>query len=347
MSAEDVVLGIIDNAAAVAAAKSQQADSLARQAMSSGFLTGGGSGAFNAPQHHIDEYPVPSVPHSERQFEQQQTQIFDQGVFDSVTSKVLGDLQSAANQFFSSFLSPNDYGMGSWASQVFSGGSGLPPHVEGQIWERARSRALTSAHQAGEQVLATFAARGFPLPPGAAQHQISMSNQQALEETSAAGREASIKNAELHLESTKTAVDAVGKLLDYRAKVIQAAANYVRGLAAAPQAGAQVAKTSSQAVDSATNEKARNKASLISAAASYYNARVNAANVAASAQMHASGLNLQMHEIGSRALTTSIQNRTQALVSLATSLGNQAASALNAVNANAAIQVHGSADGSA
>lgn len=51
------------------------------------------------------------------------------------------------------------------------GGSGINPLVEDQIWQRDQQRILNDAMRAEEENMAVWAARRYPMPPGAAMYQ--------------------------------------------------------------------------------------------------------------------------------------------------------------------------------
>jgi len=91
-------------------------------------------------------------------------------------------------------------------SEVLSGGSGLTPPIEAQIWERARERENATAKQATEQAAIEFSNRGFSIPPGlltARLAEIQQANQTAVNTLS---REQAIKSLDIQLEQLRTFV---------------------------------------------------------------------------------------------------------------------------------------------
>lgn len=75
--------------------------------------------------------------------------------------------------------------------------TGLDPAVENALWARARDRAAETYLDAGEQVLREQAARGFPLPPGAANVALERIGEAARREVANTNREIAIEQARL------------------------------------------------------------------------------------------------------------------------------------------------------
>lgn len=112
-----------------------------------------------------------------------------------------------------------------WANRALtSGGTGLAPAIEAQIWERDRARLEAEAVRAEEEATALWAARRYPLPPGAAAAQVMQIRQDLRNGLAQSSRELAIKQAELELENIKFAVSAV---MDFRKAAIQAALEYL------------------------------------------------------------------------------------------------------------------------
>lgn len=82
-------------------------------------------------------------------------------------------------------------------SWVQGASTGLAPDVEEALWNRARDREAAQYGAALTQVARDFAARGFPVPPGAAAMLAQQAMQKAREASSTVNRDIAIKQAEL------------------------------------------------------------------------------------------------------------------------------------------------------
>lgn len=369
MSAEQLVENIINQALATAQQKTELAAQYASQAMS----IAAGSVAFDPASVsgrsqvtvqgtlRADKVPTPRIKEPEVSIPTKASGL-DQTLFNTTSSRIIGDLANRFATFFRDYfpVGPEVSAAYNWLLRAINGSTGIPTHVEDQIWQRDRARVLQDVRRTGEEVVSAFASRGFPLPPGAMQHQLHLTNQIGLEKIAQASRDTAIKQVEIAIENARFAVQQV---LDYRIKAIQAAADYIKALALGPQIAAQLATSSADA-----------QAKLISAASSYYDSRIRAGALALDAEKFEQSLKLDaaktnatlrldaakvnavqafdlaktnatLHlEAGKAnvgAWTELIRNRTQAALAAATSAGTQAAAALNAVHASAAVAVQG------
>ena len=216
-----------------------------------------------------------------------------------------------------------------WICETLTnGGTGLAPHVEDQIWQRDRARVLQEVERAGREVLATFASRGFPLPPGAAAHQIAMIQQDAQAKIAQASRDVAIKQAEIEVENVRFAVE---RAIGLYGTAIGAAGDYIKALSVGPTSAMQI-------VPSITDSQSR----LISAAGDYYRARIAVkelelrsrlpnAEFEQAAKVQNGDWNMQM-----------LKNRLDAAIAAAQSLSTQAAAALNGLHASASVSASAS-----
>ena len=90
-------------------------------------------------------------------------------------------------------------------NMLTSGGTSLPPAVEDQVWERERARILKEVTRANRQTVDSMAARGFPLPPGAMNMSLLMTEADAQEKISQSSREVAIKQIDVLIENIRTA----------------------------------------------------------------------------------------------------------------------------------------------
>lgn len=146
----------------------------------------------------------------------------------------------------------------SWLTEALSNpDSGLPVAIQDQIFEDDRSRILDDASRASDAVLAAFAARRFPLPPGQAAAAIATIQQKSQAEIATSSRNI----AKLAVDMQRFTVE---KLLGLRQAADGAALEYVKTLVVAP---------------SESNKVANQQSALIAAAADFYRADIAAAEL--------------------------------------------------------------------
>lgn len=135
---------------------------------------------------------------------------------------------------------------------------GIPAAVAAQMLTDVKSRAYADAAVQSDAVLATFAARRFPLPPGAAASAVLQISQKAQDSVSESSRALMMK----YIENMRFAVE---RSLSMREKAMGSAIAYINALASAPAMASGVVGIGYDA-----------QSKLISSAASYYNARTEA-----------------------------------------------------------------------
>ena len=151
---------------------------------------------------------------------------------------------------------------GTWLTDALGNPEvGLPPGVADQIWTDDRDRITSDAARAQADVLDMFAAKRFPLPPGAAANATIKIQQK----TQDAVAESSRKVAMVSVELQKWTVE---KLIMMHDAVMKNAVEYVRAIASGPDMISRVVGIGYDA-----------QQKLISAVASFYNARTQAQDV--------------------------------------------------------------------
>lgn len=249
----------------------------------------------------------------------------DTALYNSTYDKIQHDLTTQFANFFTQFFPLNPTLMAqveAWLyNAIVNGGSGINASVEDQIWQRDRDRLNAAASAAADEAVAQWAAKGFPLPPGAAVAAVTQIQRDRDIKIGESSRDRAIKSWEMEYENVKFAIQ---QAIDLRVKAVQAAADYIRALALAPQMATQMATAALGA-----------QAQLISAASQYYNARIKVAEMKLEKDKTNATMYLTAGEKTFDGFNARIQNQTNAAVAVAQSLGTQAASALNAVNASA------------
>ena len=323
MSAEALVESIINQALAIGQSKSDQATSFANQAVaaSSGFSSAAVAQISGRPSRG-DLEPAVIIPN--------RATGVDGALYDSAYGQIIADLSGKFSDFFTQYF-PNecDYLANAQLKlcEMLEGGTGIPAHVENQIWQRDRSRMLEEVGRVKQEIIAGSAARGFPLPTGAALYAAHSAQIEAQNKIAQQSRDVAIKHVEILIENIKFAVQ---NALDYRIKGIQAAGDYIKVLALGPEIAMKLATSAAGA-----------QAQLITAASSYYRNRIAVEELKLDvAKFNASAANeVSMNDV--REFSNRLKARVETLSAAARAAGDQAAAALNAVHASAGIAVQG------
>lgn len=213
---------------------------------------------------------------------------------------------------------------------LLSGRTGIPAHVEDQIWQRDRSRVLEEVSRARDDVLATFAARGFPLPPGVAAHTVRLANVEAQNKIAQLSRDVAIKHIDMLIDGMKTAMTS---LVQMRTSAIGLIGEYVRGRVGV---GGNVVPLLTGRIDA--NVK------LMAMANDYYRTRLDAEKAFADTQLRVGEIEKDIALAQSGFAMDRYKALTETISRAASALADQAAAALNAVHASAGVSASGETD---
>jgi len=194
---------------------------------------------------------------------------------------------------------------------------GLPAAVREQLIENDRSIAMAEATQAGDSILATFAARRYPLPPGAAASAVMKAQQKA----QAAMAESSRKLTALTVDNMRFAVE---KALGLRQEVMSASVEYVKALASGPDIASRVISTGYDA-----------QSKLISAAADFYRADAGAKEMVSKVAQYNESLQFDSATKNQTARLDMLGNKVKALLAECQALATQTASLFNNIHVSA------------
>lgn len=152
-----------------------------------------------------------------------------------------------------------------WLGQAIANpDAGLPVAVAAQLLEDERSRVLGDVARASDAAMATFAARRFPLPPGAAAGAVLQIQQKGQGEIAAAGRKITMAS----IEQMKFAIE---KAISLRQLAMSSTVEYIKALASGPDMASRVVGIGYDA-----------QSKLISSVSSFYGARTEAQKLMAS-----------------------------------------------------------------
>lgn len=313
----NLVSGVFTKAWAVAQSKSLTSDGMFRTAINTAAAPVM-SPAQNSFVPNVVE-PIVNIPQ------------FAQGASTASFHELSGAVIEQLSELFTGYIAdyfPNESDYLNLAQQwiaraLSTGGTGLNAHIEDQIWQRDRARILKDSARAEAEVVNSWAARRYPMPPGAAVANVNAIRLAATDKIAQASTEIAIKQATMELENVKFAVESSMKLYGM---AMSAASDYIKALAIGPQAGMQL-------IPSITDSQAK----LISAANSYYQSRISVEELRLKASMPNSEFDQRSREKNGDWQIKSIDSRIAAATAAAQSLGTQAASALNSLHASASV----------
>ena len=193
----------------------------------------------------------------------------------------------------------------------------LPPAVAAQIFTDDKDRIVADAARASDSVLAEFASRRYPLPPGAAAAAVLAVQQKAQDEVAAASRKltmASLEQMRFVLQNT----------LAVRQSAMDSAVKYITALASGPEMASRLVGVGYDA-----------QSKLISAASQFYNSRISAAEVTSKVSQFNVTTALEAASKNQAAELTLIEDRLKALLTECQALAQMATSLFNNVHASA------------
>ncbi len=194
---------------------------------------------------------------------------------------------------------------------------GLPSAVAAQVLTDDKDRILSDSVRAQDEVLATFAAKRFPLPPGAAASAVLQIQQSAMDKVAESSRKVAIAS----IEQMRFAVQ---NLMSLRQNAMGSAVSYIQALASGPDMASRVVGIGYDA-----------QSKLISSAASFYNARTEAKKLTASINQANASFEQDAGKENLKSELTLIEDRLKAMLTEAQSLAQMATALYNNVHAGA------------
>lgn len=196
--------------------------------------------------------------------------------------------------------------------------SGLPVAVQAQLLTEDKDRITADAMRTSDAVIQTFAARRFPLPPGAAASAVAQIHQRAQDEIAGSSRKLTI----LSVDTMKFAVE---KTLGLRQSAMGAAVEYIRAIAS-PDSTAQLVNVGYDA-----------QSKLVSAASQFYNSRTAVAELTAKVSQFNVSTALDVSAKNQASDLTLIEDRLKALLTEAQALAQMATSLYNNLHTGAEV----------
>lgn len=195
----------------------------------------------------------------------------------------------------------------------------IPAAVAAQLLTDVKTKAYADAAVASDTVLATFAARGYPLPPGAAANAV-------LQITHKAQNEIAESSRKLMMEYVTQMKFTVDKALSLRKEAMDSAISYINALAAGPSLASGLVNNGYDA-----------QSKLISATASFYNARTGASQLLKQAEQFNVDRKYAKDERNAANDITLMQENIKVLLTEAQALAQIATSLFNNVNVSTSV----------
>lgn len=201
----------------------------------------------------------------------------------------------------------------------------MPDAVADKIWESDRSRIVGDASRAADSVMAQFASRRFPVPPGAALSAVVQISQKAQGEIAESSRKVAMLSVELQRFN-------VEKLLGLRGMAMDSAIKYISAIASSHDSSSKVVGLGYDA-----------QSKLISSAASFYNARTQAAETVSKVSQYNNSIALEAAGKNQAASLNMIDSRVKALLSEAQAISQMTTSLFNNLHASVSLSATGGA----
>lgn len=210
-----------------------------------------------------------------------------------------------------------------WLADAIANPAGLPPDVLAQLLSDDQARIMADRQRSQDNVLAQFASRRFPLPPGAAASAVVQIEQKAQDELA----ESSRKLTALSVEMQKFNVE---KLLGLRGMAMDSATKYIAALASGPELASKVFGVAYDA-----------QSKLITSASTFYNARIQAAEVTSKVAQYNNSIALDAASKNQAAELQMVENKLKGLVMEIQALAQMCTALYNNLHTGATVSTSG------
>ena len=199
----------------------------------------------------------------------------------------------------------------------------IPVAVQAQIWGDDHARITAEKLRAQDDVVAQFAARGFPLPPDAAASAVMQIEQKAQDAMAESSRKVAIMSVDMQKFS-------VEKLLGLRGMALDAVVKYVTTLATAPEIASKLVGIGIDA-----------QSKLISSASQFYAADTNAKEMISKVQQYNNSLTFDSDKANQASEMEMVKLRVDAMMRDLQLLAQQATSLFNNLHASVGMSTGG------
>lgn len=238
-------------------------------------------------------------------------------------SKYLELVQLLVDKFelFQATYFPNDAtvyaAVETWISDAMANPEvGLPAAVASQIWGDDQARILSDKSRATDALVQQFAARRYPLPPGALANATLQIEQKAQDAMAESSRKVAITS----VEQMRFIID---KAIGLRPAAMNATIEYIKALASGPDMASRLIGVGYDA-----------QSKLISAVSQFYGARTDAYKLSSSVAQHNTDLAQEASKVNLQSELTMIEAKLKALLTEAEAIARIAASMFNNLHAS-------------
>ena len=311
--AQDYISQIIENAIQTANEMTEKVDDAAHD------LINANSGIYIAPPATATgfvvsaiEPEVPTVADSKLNYSAE---------LDHIIALLSGQLADFFAKYYPLTSDAFDEATG-WIRNTIQNGIGSGVGLQAQQWQRAREDIIIDGRRVENQILTGFAAKGIRMAPGAMFKQVDASRRDQTAKTGIAATTIAGKLYEIEVETVKFAVTEAMKS---RQMAMQAAADYIRAIASAPEAAVRVADLNGDA-----------QARMMSAAADFYRARMTKDELILKARMAEVGLDFDVYKHRRDNATQNSEVKVRSLTAGADAYARTAQASLSSLNTVAA-----------
>lgn len=252
------------------------------------------------------------------------TSIDTSAILSTFDTKYLELVQLLVDKFtvFQTNYFPNEAavytGAETWLTQALANpNQAIPAAVAAQLLTDDSNRAYAEAAVASDALLATFAARRFPLPPGAAAGGVLQIQQKSQDVVAESSRKLMLG----YIEQMKFAVQ---QTLALRQQAMTSAVQYIQALASGPDMATKLVGVGYDA-----------QSKLISSVSSFYGARTEAKRLVHQAEQFNVTTKLEKDTKNQAVDVLVVEERVKAMLAEAQALGQIAASMFNNLHASA------------
>lgn len=245
------------------------------------------------------------------------TDAFDQ--FESQYTEIIIALADKYASFITTYFpadATNFAAVEAWlAAELADPDRVLPEALADVIWEEERARIQADVVRNSDEAITQWAAKGYPLPPGALTATTTAIALKGQEELAKSARNVAVKTFEMAYDKVKF---VIGQAVEARKLGLQAAGQYLGAIASAPDAASKMVNVGYDA-----------QSKLISAAASFFNARTQAAELTFKANSFNATNDHDTAKENLKAELTIIDDKLKTMLAQAESLSRLATSLFN------------------
>jgi len=201
---------------------------------------------------------------------------------------------------------------------ITNGGTGINSAIEDAVWQRDRERHIADGARVKAEIVTGYSAKGIMLPAGSMLRKMERVDYEQAGKIGIASTSMAAKQLEIEIETIKF---AIGKALESRIAAMQAAVDYIRALAVAPDAAARIAALNTDI-----------KAKMMSAAADWYRARQNRDQMVLQSKLAELEAGIDIYKHRRTNATDNDSVKVQALAAAADVFGKTAQAALASLN---------------